>query len=120
MKTELVNSIKLVMIKGVKRRILIILNNSRKWMEAKTIHQLINNAYKEGYSDQSFSQNWVYIQLRELETMGLVDKRTSMNPNGFRGQFSRYQITATGISKVEKTLNNNNYSEIEEKLVSSL
>jgi len=106
---ETVDEIKVVKLSGLKRRLLIILNNNVRFLESSKIYQLLMQAYRSGTVDKEYSSNYVCINLRELHSMGLIDNRKG---NRSFGRTSLYAINEDGRNQLmanlhQKSDNNN-------------
>jgi len=108
---ELVSTIKPLRLQGLRRRLLLILFNNRRWLSSTEIRRHIAEAYKNGTVDHNYKFNRVCIELRDLEVDGLIDKRVSKHVHG---RESRYIINVYGIEQLAKSLktDNNNNSQV--------
>ncbi len=107
---KIVDNIKIIKLNGLKRRILMILNNNVKFLSSSRIRQALMNQYRRGEIDRSYSLNYVCIILRDLYSLGLIDRRTSKHSFG---RASYYTINNFGKDQLifnlspEKNDNNN-------------
>ena len=79
---ETVDEIKIIRLTGLKRRLLIILNNNTRFLTSSKIYQLLMQAYRSGTVDKEYSSNYVCINLRELHCTGLINNRKSCSSFG--------------------------------------
>lgn len=98
---ELISPIADMRIKGLRRRLLMILLNNRNWLSPTGIRRIIAEGYRNGSIDRNYKFNRVCIELRELEADGLISKKKATHSHG---QASIYIINAFGIEQLAKTL----------------
>jgi len=78
----------------LERRILTILYNSKGFMNSSKISQILSGLYREGQIDHKYGLNYVSINLRELHSLGLIDRKPGGKP--YFGKTSLYVINDYG------------------------
>jgi hypothetical protein len=110
---NIVENVKVIKLEGLKRRIMIIINNKGNWISAKMIREILVQAYHNETIDKLYKPNWIYIVLRELKEIGLLDKRRGAKGGG---NSVLYRINDFGLKQLNYNLKNNNYNnELESK-----
>ncbi len=116
-KLELVKDIDFVRLRGLRRRIMLIMNNNKHWLSPTEIQGILDKGFRRGTIDRTYDFNTVCIITRRLHSLGLLDKR---RVDGTHGRVSRYFINLYGIEQLKKNLESYNYekamSELKEKI----
>ena len=105
-----------ILLRGLDRRLLLILNNHSKWLSVKRIYRILLEAYRNGTVDRPYNYQWVCSKLRYLESLGLANKKKSQNS---WGRSSFYVINNYGLEQLKLNLNTNIIVGVTTKLTNS-
>jgi len=88
-------------LRGLKRRLMLIIKNSaRGVMTPKHIQKIILQSFNNGTCDRPYAYNRICIELRELNFLGLLNKRESSKGNWGRSVY--YLITEKGLEVMKE------------------
>lgn len=99
---KIVENVVVVPLRGLDRRLLMMLYAQSIWLSASRIHRILLSAFRNGTIDRPYSYQWVCSKLRYLESLGLISKKESRD--GW-GRSSLYVINNYGIEQLSLNLN---------------
>lgn len=91
-----------IILAGLKPRLMLILYNKNNWLSVKMIDRILKDSFKAGGLAKPYSYNRICITLRELNMLGLIEKKGS-SP-GTWGRSQLYKITLEGTETMRDNM----------------
>jgi hypothetical protein len=98
---KIVENVIVTPLRGLDRRLLMMLYAQSRWLSAGRIHRILLIAFRNGTVDRPYNYQWVCSKLRYLESLGLISKKESQ---GGWGRSSLYVINNYGIEQLSLNL----------------